>query len=61
MFCTESWPRTQHQQHRATLAAFIRAGDTYDTLKSDTGEKTSEVLAGDVAGTLNYLDIIDDL
>jgi hypothetical protein len=60
MFCGESWRHTWRRQHRASLAVFEQANDTYDTLKSDTGEKTSEVLARDVAGTLNYLDITGD-
>ena len=60
MFCGESWRHTWRRQHRASLAAFNRAEAYYDTLKSGTGEKTSEVLARDVAGTLNYLDIIGD-
>ncbi len=48
------------RQHSSRSAAFNR-GEAYpNTLYTDTGQKAGAVPARGVAGTLNYLDIIDD-
>lgn len=58
-FADASQATAGKRHHSSPIAAFNRAEAYPDTLYTGTGEKTSEVLAGDVAGTLNFLDITE--